>query len=112
VEQITIVITESAYTDLEDIENYISLDSPSIARSFISKIFDKIDYLYQYPSFGKPVPELGNKSIRELLLNNIESYTRLLTKEISVSLELYMVRGCLIWSFKPSFLSSGIKLYV
>jgi toxin ParE1/3/4 len=69
VEQITIVITESAYTDLEDIENYISLDSPSIARSFISKIFDKIDYLYQYPSFGKPVPELGNKSIRELLLN-------------------------------------------
>jgi len=69
VEQITIVITESAYADLEDIENYISQDSPAIARNFINRIFDKIDYLYQFPSFGKPVPEIGNKSIRELLLN-------------------------------------------
>ena len=41
-EQITIVITESAYDDLEDIENHISQDSPAIARGFISKIFDKI----------------------------------------------------------------------
>jgi addiction module RelE/StbE family toxin len=69
VEQITIVITESAYADLEDIENYISQDSPAIARNFINRIFDKIDYLYQYPSFGKPVPEISDKSIRELLLN-------------------------------------------
>lgn len=68
-EQITIVITESAYADLEDIENYISQDSPAIARNFINRIFDKIDYLYQYPSFGKPVPEISDKSIRELLLN-------------------------------------------
>lgn len=68
-EQITIAITESAYTDLEDIESYISQDSPAIARNFINRIFDKIDYLYQHPLFGKPVPEIGNKSIRELLLN-------------------------------------------
>lgn len=68
-EQITIAITELAYTDLEDIENYISQDSPAIARNFINRIFDKIDYLYQHPSFGKPVPEIGNKLIRELLLN-------------------------------------------
>jgi toxin ParE1/3/4 len=69
VEQINIVITESAYADLEDIENYISQDSPYVARKFISRIFDKIDQLYQYPSFGKPVPEIGDKTVRELLLN-------------------------------------------
>ncbi len=68
-EQINIVITESACTDLEDIENYISLDSPFIARKFISKIFDKIDLLYNYPAFGKPVPEFKDQLIRELLLN-------------------------------------------
>ena len=68
-EQITIVITESAYTDLEDIENYISQDSPYIARKFINRIFDKIDMLYQYPSFGKPVPEIGDRTVREILLN-------------------------------------------
>ena len=63
------MITESAYADLEDIENYISQDSPAIARRFINTIFDKIDQLYNYPSFGKPVRELSNNSIRELLLN-------------------------------------------
>jgi addiction module RelE/StbE family toxin len=69
VEQITILIAESAYADLEDIESYISQDSPSVARKFINRIFDKIDQLYQYPSFGKPVPEIGDKAVRELLLN-------------------------------------------
>jgi len=41
--EIIIVITEMAYADLEDIENYISQDSPTIARRFIMRIFDKID---------------------------------------------------------------------
>jgi addiction module RelE/StbE family toxin len=69
VEQVSISITESAYADLEDIESYISQDSPAIARKFINKIFDKIDQLYQYPTSGKPVPEISDRSIRELLLN-------------------------------------------
>jgi len=69
VEQIVIVITDSALIDLEDIENYISQDSPAIARKFISRIFDKIDQLNTYPESGKPVPEVKDKSIRELLIN-------------------------------------------
>lgn len=68
-EQINVALTHSAYADLEDIENYISLDSPYIARQFINRIFDKMDVLYQHPLAGKPVPEFGDKSIRELLLN-------------------------------------------
>ena len=68
-EQVKIVITESAYADLLDIETYISQDSEFIARKFISKIFDKIDQLYKYPTSGKFVPEIPDKSIRELLLN-------------------------------------------
>ncbi|MDF2434078.1 MAG: toxin ParE1/3/4 [Mucilaginibacter sp.] len=68
-EQVTIVITESAYNDLEDSENYISQDSPLMARRFINKIFDRIDQLYNYPTSGKLVPEIKNKSLRELLLN-------------------------------------------
>lgn len=68
-EQVNIVITESAYEDLLDIETYISLDSELIARNFINKIFDKIDQLYKYPTSGKFVPEIADRSIRELLLN-------------------------------------------
>jgi len=69
VEQVKIVITESAYEDLEDIESYISQDSPTIARKFINRIFEKIDQLYQFPESGKFVPEIKDDSIRELLLN-------------------------------------------
>ncbi|HEY4196522.1 MAG TPA: type II toxin-antitoxin system RelE/ParE family toxin, partial [Mucilaginibacter sp.] len=68
-EQIIIVITDSAYSDLEDIENYIAQDSPAIARKFINRIFDKIDQLYSYPKSGKFVPEIKDHSIRELLTN-------------------------------------------
>ncbi|NVM66288.1 addiction module RelE/StbE family toxin [Mucilaginibacter sp. SG538B] len=68
-EQVNIVITESAYDDLLDIETYISQDSELIARNFINKIFDKIDQLYKYPTSGKFVPEIADRSIRELLLN-------------------------------------------
>jgi len=67
--QITIVVTETAYLDLEDIENYIAQDSPVIARRFIAKIFDKIEQLYDYPESGKPVPEIKDQSVKELLLN-------------------------------------------
>lgn len=67
--EVIVVITETAYTDLEEIENYISHDSPAIARRFILRIFDKIEQLYEYPESGKPVPEINDQSIKELLLN-------------------------------------------
>jgi toxin ParE1/3/4 len=69
VEQVTIVITETAYIDLQEIENYISQDSPAIARKFINRIFDKIDQLYKFPESGKAVPEINDKSVKELLIN-------------------------------------------
>ena len=68
-EQVIIIITESANADLEDIENYIAQDSPAVAQKFISRIFDKIDQLYEYPKSGKFVPEIKDSSIRELLIN-------------------------------------------
>ncbi len=75
--EIKITITESAYADLEDIEFYISQDSPAIARKFIKHIFDKIDQLYLYPTSGKFVPEIKDSSIRELLLNKYRIIYRL-----------------------------------
>jgi len=54
---------------LEDIESFIALDSPAIARKFIGKIFDKLEQLKSYPESGKVVPEYHDPFIRELLLN-------------------------------------------
>ena len=82
--EINIVITETAFADLEDIENYISQDSPVIARRFITRIFDKIDQLSEYPQSGKPVPEFNDNTIRELLLNKYRIIYQFNTGQINI----------------------------
>ena len=82
--KITILITETALADLEDIENYIAQDSPAIAVNFILRIFDKIEQLYEYPESGKPVPEFKNTAIRELLINKYRIIYRLTENQVDV----------------------------
>jgi toxin ParE1/3/4 len=82
--KIVIVITETAYADLEDIENYIAQDSPAIARNFILRIFDKIEQLYEYPLSGKSVPEIKNHTIRELLLNKYRTIYQINGDKINI----------------------------
>jgi toxin ParE1/3/4 len=84
VEKMNLVLTETAFADLEDIENYIAQDSPTIARRFILKIFDKMDQLPEYPLSGKPVPEIGDNDIRELLLNNYRIIYQLKDDNINI----------------------------
>lgn len=62
-----VILTESAYLDLEEIDDLISKSSPSFGRKFINAIFDKLDLLIDYPQLGKQVKELDNPRIRELL---------------------------------------------
>jgi toxin ParE1/3/4 len=82
--KVIIVIAETAYADLEDIENYIAQDSPIMARKFILHIFDRIDQLYAYPLSGKPVPEIIDQTIRELLLNKYRIIYRVSENEINI----------------------------
>ena len=63
-----ITLSESAYADLANIENYITQDSPSVARNFINRIFEKMEQLYAHPESGSVVPEFNDKKIRELIL--------------------------------------------
>ena len=82
--KVVVVITETAYVDLENIENYIAQDSPAIARRFILRIFDRIDQLSEYPQSGKFVPEIHDQSIRELLLNKYRIIYQLNEDKINI----------------------------
>jgi plasmid stabilization system protein ParE len=42
-EQRKVSLSETAYNNLESIEAYIAQDLPTIARNFISLIFDRIE---------------------------------------------------------------------
>lgn len=87
--QRTIKISETAYADLEDIENYISLDSPKIARRFIENIFERLEQLYEHPDSGRKVPEfIKNKEIRELILNKYRIIYKILNPQEIVVLRI------------------------
>ncbi len=75
-------LTETAYLDLEDIENYVSQSSPKIGRKFINKIFKKIELLYEHPKMGKKVQEFNNDSIRELIQGKYRIVYRIVSDEL------------------------------
>src|SRR5687768_13646945 len=87
-EQRKVSLSETAYTDLESIEAYISQDSPTIARNFISLIFDRIERLVKYAESGKVVREFNNDSIRELLLKKYRIIYQIISEEEVVVLRI------------------------
>lgn len=63
-----ILITKSAVSDLEAIEDYYLEEGvPHIGVQFISDIIEHIQTLELHPSIGRPVPEFSNPAIRELI---------------------------------------------
>lgn len=63
---------------IEEIADYIALDSPGAANNWIDAIFGKVDVLKTNPEIGRVVPEIAKPTIRELLFGNyriVYSYT-------------------------------------
>lgn len=77
-----IKLTESAYLDLEEIEDYLSQSSPKIGREFINKIFKKIELLYDHPRIGRKVPEFDNDRVRELIQGKYRIVYRISNEEL------------------------------
>ncbi len=55
-------------TDLRELKNYISQDSPHYARRFIARIIDNVEKLVDFPDIGRKVPEAEDRDdVRELI---------------------------------------------
>ena len=59
--------THEALVRLVEIEEFISRDSPSRARSFVDQIIERAESLPARPRIGRVVPEISNPNIRELI---------------------------------------------
>ncbi len=46
----------------------MSADSIYYAKEVAEKIMSRTEYLKKFPEFGRIVPEIGNKNIRELII--------------------------------------------
>ena len=54
--------------DLVQIAEFISRDSMNYARTVVEKILESTTMLSEFPYSGRTVPEVGKKTIRELLI--------------------------------------------
>ncbi|MCK5906988.1 MAG: type II toxin-antitoxin system RelE/ParE family toxin [Flavobacteriales bacterium] len=73
--------TNRALIDINDIANFIALDSFKYATIQINRFFDKVKILNKHPEIGRLVPEKNNPLFRELILGNY----RIIYKIISPS---------------------------
>lgn len=64
---VRIIWSPSARLDLHDLKEYISLDSPEIAKRFIATLFDAIERLEFFPQSGRTVPEFEDEHLREII---------------------------------------------
>jgi len=64
----TLEWSEEALEDIESIATYIEKDSPTYAKSVISKFFEKAEILQEFSELGRKVPEFDDTTIREILV--------------------------------------------
>lgn len=65
-----LVWTHEALEKLDEIEEYISKDSPARAEKFINQLISRAEYLLKNPNKGRIVPEFFIQELRELIFEN------------------------------------------
>jgi toxin ParE1/3/4 len=70
----TLIWTEPAVADLEEIGLFMSKDNPPAAEKVGSRIIREAENVAAFARLGRIVPEFGNPQIREIILNRIELF--------------------------------------
>jgi toxin ParE1/3/4 len=73
-----------AFSHLEQICEYIALDSETYARIFVQKILKIIEDIPSFPKSGRIVPEYNDKNLREHIFGNYRIVYRLAEKTVEV----------------------------
>ncbi len=62
-----IIWSPSARWDLLDLKDYLSLDSPEIAKRFVASLLVAVEHLEEFPLSGRVVPEFDDEQLREII---------------------------------------------
>lgn len=73
-----------ALADLEEIARYIARDNPAAAVAWGDKLIDRAEEAGRSPMTGRVVKELGDRTIREVLLRSYRIIYRVEPKRIVV----------------------------
>jgi toxin ParE1/3/4 len=64
----SIIWTEPALDQLNDIAEYIALVNPDAAQGLVASVFKKVGRLERFPQSGRKPPELPETDYREILV--------------------------------------------
>lgn len=76
-----IVWTNLSVNDIDNIAEYIALDSEKFAKIQVQRFFKEVEILEKFPETGRVVPEIGDDTIRELILGNYRIIYQLISEE-------------------------------
>ena len=79
-----VVLTAEALGDLERIDDYIALDNPGRARSFVAELLDKVSELAGLAEAFPLVPRYAERGIRRRVYGSYLIFYRVEPKQISV----------------------------
>jgi toxin ParE1/3/4 len=69
---------------VSEIAGYIAQDNPVAAQSWVNTVFKKVEELKAFPESGRIVPEVNNKTIRELIYGNYRIVYRVEQSTLSI----------------------------
>lgn len=72
-----LIWTTQALEDVEAICQFIARDAPRYAQVFATQVFEAVERLQTFPKSGRPVPEVGQENIREIIHGNYRIIYRL-----------------------------------
>lgn len=76
-----IVWTDHAISDLNEIGDYIGLNSIHYASKTVEYLFESVNVLLIYPNSGKIVADFDDDSIRELVRGNYRIIYKIISKQ-------------------------------
>jgi toxin ParE1/3/4 len=84
-----VAFAPQAVRDLEEIADYIAVDNPTWARTFVGEIRERCRLLANFPESARKFPELGNDA-RILPFRNYVILSRNLPHEVSIERVIHL----------------------
>lgn len=78
---VTIDWSNQAFDDIDNTAEYLSQYSKPFAKTFVEKVFEKVDNLKSFPEMGRMVPEIGSPNVRELLYRQYRIVYQIVNRE-------------------------------
>ena len=87
--------TDPAWDDLAEVADYIAKDSQYYAAAFVQEVRSAAASLSEFAERGQIVPELGDPSIRELLIKSYRLVYRVSPERVRI---LTLIHGARRWA--------------